>query len=384
MTKKLIAIFITILLIVSLCACNDTQTDEESTSGKTIIIQSEETTGTDETEETSETEQTEETTESETETDDPNEIQNPDFYTYTTLETPETVYVLSATGAATLRAGDYTIITSLANGASLERTGVSNGANGFWSQVVHEGQTCYIATHLITTIQDLDEGFTEISKTLIKADGSLKIRIAPDTNSEVIGYISAGEEIKVVAENKDLGWYKIEFVRYGETEASEGYIVANPEYFEPEIDIEVPEGYAAYIDSAIAFAYPEDWVNLADSEQMKLDPVTGDNYSVIYEAYTEDHEVFFTLTDDIFAEVFVPMYASVGYTVTDYSVSQETKGETRVAVMSFTNTVEGQVMYQTQYVFVVNTNQVCTLTVTEVSADTTIAEDLYASLIIAE
>ena len=78
------------------------------------------------------------------------------------------------------------------------------------------------------------------------------------------------------------------------------------------------------------------------------------------------------------------MYASIGYNVTDYSVSQETKGETKVAVISFTNTVEDQVMYQTQYVFVVNTNKVCTLTVTEVSADTTIAEDLYASLIIAE
>ena len=144
MTKKLIAIFMAILLIVSLCACNDPNTDEETTSGKTINIQTEDTTGTDATEITTETE-TELPTESETETDDPDEIENPGEYTYTEFDTPETVYVLSATGAATLRAGDYTIITSLANGASLERTGISNGANGFWSQVVYEGQTCYIA-----------------------------------------------------------------------------------------------------------------------------------------------------------------------------------------------------------------------------------------------
>ena len=378
MTRKLIAILTALLLTASLCACNDTPDDEETTSGKTIIIQTEETS---DTETESATESAEETS-SETETEDTDEIQNPDYYTYTELETPETVYVLSATGAATLRAGDYTIITSLANGAELERIGISNGGNGFWSQVVYEEQTCYIASHLITALADLDEGFTEVTKTLTKADGSLKIRMAPDMNSEVIGYISAGEEISVIAESAE--WYKIEFVPYGATEKATGYIVANPEYFEPEINIEVPDGYAAYIDGTIAFAYPEDWVNLAESEQMKLDITTGDNYSVIYEAYTEDFEIYFTLTDDIFAEVFVPMYASIGYNVTDYSVSQETKGETKVAVISFTNTVEDQVMYQTQYVFVVNTNKVCTLTVTEVSADTTIAEDLYASLIIAE
>ncbi len=234
MTRKIIAIFITILLIVSLCACNGNQNDEESTSGKTINIHTEATTGIDETEETEETDESETPTESETETNDPDEIENPGEYTYTTLETPETVYVLSATGAATLRAGDYTIITSLANGASLERTGISNGSNGFWSQVVYEDQTCYIATHLITTLADLDEGFTEVEKTLVKSDGSLKIRMAPDMNSEVVGYISAGEEIKVVAENADLGWYKIEFVPYGATETTTGYIVADPKYFEPD------------------------------------------------------------------------------------------------------------------------------------------------------
>jgi uncharacterized protein YgiM (DUF1202 family) len=224
MTRKLIAILTALLLTASLCACNDTPDDEETTSGKTIIIQTEETSDT-------ETESaTESKTEDSTETEEvaPNEIQNPDYYTYTQLETPETVYVLSATGAANLRAGDYTMIGSVKTGTALERTGISEG-NGYWSQVVYDGQTCYIASNLVTTLADLDEGFTEVTKTLTKGDGSLKIRIAPDMNSEVIGYISAGEEISVIAENAE--WYKIEFVPYGATEKATGYIVANPEYF---------------------------------------------------------------------------------------------------------------------------------------------------------
>ena len=91
---------------------------------------------------------------------------------------------------------------------------------------------------LVTTILDLNDGFVEVSKTLTKNDGSLIIRIAPDDSSAIIGYISAGEQVTVVAENTTIGWYKISFVPYGEDEASYGYVPSNPEYYETEVNTE--------------------------------------------------------------------------------------------------------------------------------------------------
>ncbi len=380
MKRKLMAIFAAILITASLTACGNGKNEENTTGGKDIDINIENpTTNGNEQDESSEA-----SSESQSEVENPNEIKNPGEYAYVSYETAKQIQVLSATGAATLRTEDYVEVTSVPNGTVLDCIGFSNDENKYWSQVVYEGEICYIATHLVTTIIDLDEGFVEVSKTLIKNDGSLKIRIAPDMNSEVIGYISAGEEVIVIAENLTEGWYKIVFTPYGVTEEASGYVVSNPEYYEPEIEISIPDGYSAYIDSDIAFLYPESWVALAESDQMKFDQQTGSNYVVVYEAYTADHDIYFSLTDEIFAETFVPLYANMGYTVTDYSVKHESKGDASVAVISFTNTVEGQDMYQTQYVFVTKSNYVCTLTVTETSLESDIAENIYNSLIIAE
>ena len=118
---------------------------------------------------------------------------------------------------------------------------------------------------------------------------------------------------------------------------------------------------------------------------MKSDPQTGDNYVIVYEPYTVDHDLYFTLTNELFAEMFIPAYENIGYTIYDYSVNHDLRGDTKVAIISFSNHISsGSTMYQTQYIFVTSSNLVCTLTVTSTSPESSIATDIYNSLIITE
>ena len=100
--------------------------------------------------------------------------------------------------------------------------------------------------------------------------------------------------------------------------------------------------------------------------------------------YTSDHDIYFTLTDERFEEIFIPLYESMGYAISDYSVEQESKDGNKIVVISFANTIAESTMYQTQYFFVTASDLVCTLTVTATSPESSIAADIYESLIIAE
>lgn len=232
MKTKLAIILAALLIAASMTSCGNGKKNDETTQSNKIDINTETPANGNESENT--TEAPNETTQPGNGTTDSDEIKDPGEYTYTALEQAEKIQILSATGAATLRTADYAVLTSVPNGTQLDRVGISNGANGFWSQVVYNGEICYIASHLVTIILDLDDGFVDVNKTLTKNDGSLKVRVAPDVNSEVIGYINAGQKVVVVAENTTTGWYKISFIPYGATEATIGYIASNPEYYETE------------------------------------------------------------------------------------------------------------------------------------------------------
>ena len=236
--KKRIAIILAALLIAaSATSCGKGKKNDETTQSNKIDINTEAPEGTG-----NATDNTTESGSANTETAEKpntnNEVKNPGEYSYTAVETAEKVQVLSSSGAAMLRTEDYTAIASVPNGVpngtQLDRIGISNDATGYWSKVVYEGEVCYIASHLVTTILDLDDGFVDVSKTLTKNDGSLKIRMAPDMNSEVVGYLYAGNEVIVVAENTTTGWYKISFVPYGATEAAFGYVASDPKYYKGE------------------------------------------------------------------------------------------------------------------------------------------------------
>ena len=153
------------------------------------------------------------------------EIGDPGDYNYT--ECDQTVYVNNPDSAVTLRSEDYEPKGSVPHGTELRRIGLSNDEANYWSKVIYEEKTYYVATKFLTTIKNADEGFVAIDKTVIVNDqtGSLNIRNLPTfEGSQIIGWAVAGTPYKVVAENAETGWYKIEFVPYGSDEVAFGYI----------------------------------------------------------------------------------------------------------------------------------------------------------------
>ncbi len=214
MNRRLLAIFAAILLTASLCACREEQETNESGSKDNIIIDT--TSGTD----------TSDETESGNKEDTTNEIPVTDLKF---VDEKGTVYTISPTGAVNLRSepvvADSTKKDSVENGTELQKIAVSE--DGSWTKVVYDGQEYYIKSAYLTTLKNLDEGFTAVSKTLTMA-GSLYVRVAPSMDNEAIDTLNEGDKIEVIAENTETGWYKIKF---DGTYAKEGYIASDAKYF---------------------------------------------------------------------------------------------------------------------------------------------------------
>jgi len=375
MNRKLIAIFAALLISASLCACGGNGgSGEETTTTNRIDVGSESgSTGENES-------QSNENNESNSNQGNiGSEIGDPNEYDYE--ERNEKVYVNNPDSEVTLRSGDYVALGTVKHGEELTRIGISTDGDHYWSKVTLDDETYYIATKFVTTMKDPDEGFVAVNKTVRISDmtGSLKIRNVPTMEgSAVIGYALSGTDIKVIAENTTTEWYKIEFVN-ADNQTVTGYIASDAKYYEGGEKAEA----GTYTDSEISFKYPENWENLGDSDLTKFNSATGDNFNIIYSDYTADMDVYFTLTKDSFKELLIPEFEAQGCTITDYTVVQEVKGGTKVAVLAFTNTMGDTTMYQTQYFFKTKSGKACTFTVTEVSEDTTIAESIYTSLTIA-
>ena len=206
MNRKLIAILTALLLSVSLCACGDNNTEKNTESGNKININTEAPAG-------SENVNVENTTEAAT--TEPVEL--------VFSEKKDTVYVISSTNQVNLRSEpvvtDATARLVVDNGAELQRIAISQ--DGSWSKVIYNGDEYYIKSTYVTSLKDLNQGFTEVSKTLYLTVESLYVRIAPDMGNEAIDTIYKGNKVEVVAENTESGWYKIKFAG---TYATEGYV----------------------------------------------------------------------------------------------------------------------------------------------------------------
>lgn len=226
MTKKIIVIFTALLLTASFCACSGGKGNGETTA-PTGTVNVEGSTG-------SENATGDETGTSST---NPNATAaNPGEYSYT--ECNDTVYVKSP---VTLRTADYKAKGSVAADTELKRIGISKSDDefdGYWSKVIYEEETYYVASKFVTTIKNPDEGFVEVTKTVRLGESTqyLNVRDLPDMSGAVIGDVKNGQDIKVVAENTTTGWYKIEFVKAGETEKSFGYIASDAKYFASETE----------------------------------------------------------------------------------------------------------------------------------------------------
>ena len=192
------------------------------------------------------------------------DIGDPGDYTYS--ERLETVYVNNPGLAITLRKANYESIGSISHGTELLRIGVSTDEANYWSKVIYNELECYVASKFLTTLKDADEGFVAVDKIVVvnEMTGDLNIRNLPTFDgSTIIGHLRAGVETKVIAENTETGWYKIEFNPYsGGVEV--GYITSDPTYF---IENESTGGYGDTESEAISETATENETAISTEEK---------------------------------------------------------------------------------------------------------------------
>ena len=224
MNRKFWIIFAALLIAASLCACTGGG-DEETTSGNTIIIGTEDTTSSNvEQNETTESDANQTTDEITTE---PEEALAGEL---TYIEQKDTIYIYNRNGALNIRDGEEKIVVSVPNGTELQRIAVSE--DGVWSKVIYEDAECYVVSNSVVNF-DINEGFVEVNKTLT-LKGSLKVRIVPFFNelltsdNQVAGYLAPDDTVEIIAENTEIGWYKI---KYESDYTGDCFIKANPDYF---------------------------------------------------------------------------------------------------------------------------------------------------------
>lgn len=214
MNRRLLAIISALLISASLCACSGGK--EEETTGNKIEVPSRE-----------ETSSNTETNEQGSQINPPVADKAPGELEYTAKDGK--VYILHENGAVNLRNADGTVFKSFDNGTEFERIAVSK--DGEWTKVKYEDKEYYVVTNCVTDLADLDEGFAKVEKTLKLKTDALSIRMSPETTGRVVGYYDKGDEVKVIAENTTIGWYKVEFTAYGGATAI-GYVASDAKYYE--------------------------------------------------------------------------------------------------------------------------------------------------------
>lgn len=105
----------------------------------------------------------------------------------------------------------------------------SDGYDYKWYKVKYEDAEWFVKSTLTTTVEDPDNGFVAVEKTLYLNTQGLSVRQFPNTENNPVAYLSMGEEIKVIAENTELGWYKISYD--GKYVKGEFYITSEAKYF---------------------------------------------------------------------------------------------------------------------------------------------------------
>lgn len=201
---KKIALLLTVLLVlsVSLISCSNKKDDGNgNTNKKPSEVQGENNDGT--------------TNATGTSTND--EIVDKE-YTFTELEQNVSIYALTAlnlrerpsfkadVAKKSVPAGTELVKIAESNESSID----SNEKEYKWFKVIFEEKEYYVKSTLVTTIGNPGDGFTALEKT-VYAKGNLKVRAVPDLDTDAVGYISAGDAIKVIGYNEATGWYQIEF-----------------------------------------------------------------------------------------------------------------------------------------------------------------------------
>ena len=226
---KKLALLMAVLMLISamLVACSKKTQDEEDDETKDpSIVQDDET--------DSETDTEDVTGEDETGT---GEYVEPTTFTFTACD-EKTIYTVGAVNirkeasfANTVEKKSVVDHTALTKIAESNETAIDSEGNEYkWFKVKYEDSEWYVKSTLTTSLADPDEGFTAVTKTLYLNTQSLSVRQFPNTENAAVGYLYKGDTVKVIAENTESGWYKIEFEgKY--TPKGEYYIVSDAKYF---------------------------------------------------------------------------------------------------------------------------------------------------------
>lgn len=236
---KKLALLLAVLMLMSamLVACSkkNTGTDDENDDTKDPEIVDGETS-----EDTTDEEDTEEGSEDETE-----DYIEPTSFTFTECE-EKAIYATTivnirkeASFANSVEKKSVTAGTELIKIAESNETAKdSDGYDYKWFKVKYEDSEWYVKSTLTTTLADPDAGFVAVEKTLYLNTQGLSVRQFPNTENNPVAYLSMGEEIKVIAENTESGWYKISYD--GKYVKGEFYITSDAKYFS-ETPVETPE-----------------------------------------------------------------------------------------------------------------------------------------------
>lgn len=233
MTKRIIAIIAALLLALSLFACTEPEQTEETTTGNKIEIPT--TAGETTADETKSQENESNAPGSDTDKPSSSDAKNPGEYTYTDCNETLYVYIVGhvGDGEITLRSADYKYLGTIKQGDKVTRIGLSNDDDNYWSKVIVGDKTGYVATKFLTKINVLNPaGFVEVTKTvkINPLTGSLNVREIPSMDGDAIAWVNSEKPVKVIAENTEIGWYKVE-APTSDGKTVIGYIASNAEYF---------------------------------------------------------------------------------------------------------------------------------------------------------
>lgn len=141
----------------------------------------------------------------------------------------------------------------------------------------------------------------------------------------------------------------------------------------------IPEGYIAYKNDDLSFAYPSDWTKNDGSVTMLMNSTgAGNNITVVYEAKTDLYE---KSTEEELKAIFAQAMNAYGFSVSDFKLSQ-TKNDfvDKITKMTCTTTsTNTTTMRQTMFVVTVG-NRTYTITVTESTADQELVDTVFNTL----
>ena len=144
---------------------------------------------------------------------------------------------------------------------------------------------------------------------------------------------------------------------------------------EKEDEIVIPEGYVAFSDGKITFAYPKSWTKTEGSITM-IQAMNGNNITVAYEPKSDMYE---KMTIDSYNATYKPIYESMGMVISNVKIEKKETNGQKVVVIRQDNVTNGVSMTQTQYIMAVGDRNYV-VTVTEVADDASLVETVFQTL----